>query len=73
MPKGEILSNLRKSAEQKLMGKVVIESLNIMLPRSTESLHPVELYEALKALNNVGLNEETMSLARHALGNLLEI
>ncbi|OFW87925.1 MAG: hypothetical protein A3B66_00950 [Alphaproteobacteria bacterium RIFCSPHIGHO2_02_FULL_46_13] len=68
MPIGDILSSLKKSANQKQINQVVIRSLAIIDDKSLEQLHPVALYRILEALNSAGLNEETMSLTHEVLG-----
>ncbi len=68
MPIGDILSNLKKSANQKRLNQVIIRSLSIIDDKSLVQLHPVTLYQILEALNSAGLNEETMALTREVLG-----
>lgn len=72
MPMGDILSSLKKSADEKQTDQVVIKSLEILSETPLEHLHPAALYRILEALNSAGLSEETMSLARDVLGTLLE-
>ena len=72
MPNAEILSSLRKSAEQKQIDRVVVESLKILTDTPAEKLHPVALYQIFEAFNSAGLTEETLSLAHDVLRALLE-
>lgn len=72
MPKGDILSSLKKSADQKQIYQVVIGSLSIINDIPPEKLHPASLYRILEALNSAGFNEETLSLARDVLRMVLE-
>lgn len=68
MPMGDILSNLKKFANQKQVNQVVIRSLAIIDGKPLEQLHPAALYRILEALSSAGLNEETMALTREVLG-----
>lgn len=72
MPMGDVLSSLKKSADQKQIYQVVIGSLSIINDIPPEKLHPASLYRVLEALNSVGFNEETLSLARNVLRMVLE-
>ncbi len=72
MPMGDILSNLKKSADQKQIHQVVIGSLTILNTTPPDKLHPAALYRVLSALNSAGFNEETLSLSREVLGTVLE-
>ena len=68
MPIGDILSNLKKSANQKQISQVVIRSLAVINDKPLEQLHPAALYQILEALNSAGLTEETMALTHEVLG-----
>lgn len=68
MPMNDILSSLKKFANQKQVNQVVIRSLAIIEDKSLEQLHPAALYRILEALSSAGLNEETMALTREVLG-----
>lgn len=68
MPMDDILSSLKKFANQKQVNQVVIRSLAIIEDKSLEQLHPAALYRILEALSSAGLNEETMALTREVLG-----
>lgn len=72
MPNGENLSNLQKSADKKLAGQVVIDSLRMLSGDSLQKVHPAALYKILTALDSAGLNEETVAIVRDALGNIIE-
>lgn len=72
MPMGDILSSLKESANKKRIYQVVIRSLAITEDKPLEQLHPAALYRILEALNSAGLTEETLSLTRETLGNILK-
>lgn len=72
MPKGDILSSLKESADKKQMNQVVIRSLALLNDKPLEKLHPAALYQVLEALNSAGLTEETIFLTREVLGTLMK-
>ncbi|MEK7801692.1 MAG: hypothetical protein AAB276_04480, partial [Pseudomonadota bacterium] len=72
MPMEDNLSNLKKSADKKLAGQVVIESINILSGVKMTEIHPPALLKIFQALDSVGLNEETVSLAREVLGDVVK-
>lgn len=72
MPMDENLRNLQKSAEEKQTGQVVIDSVNVLKGASMETIHPAALYRIFEAFDSAGLNEETDSLMREALGVLMK-
>lgn len=71
MPMEDNLSTLKKSADKKLTGQVVIDSINILSGAKMDEMHPPSLIKIFQALDSVGLNEETVSLAREALGDVV--
>lgn len=72
MPNAELLSSLKKSAEQKRTDQVLINGLEILTSAPLEKLNPAALVTVFEAFNSAGLTEETTSLAREVLGTLLE-
>lgn len=72
MPSDEILSSLKKYAEQKQTTQVVIESLKVLTDVPPDKMNPAVLMEILKMLGSAGLDEETVSLSREVIGNILE-
>jgi len=73
MHSDEELSTLIESASKKQMNRVVIRSLKILDDKPLDKINPAVFYQILEALNSAGLTEETMSLTREVLGNLIKI
>ena len=70
MPSGELMENLKKAAQTKHLGQVILAGLQALNGQKPENIHPSVMVQVLKSFESVGLSEETASLAHEVLAGL---
>ncbi len=70
MPSGELMENLKKAAQSKQLGQVVLAGLQTLNGQKPENIHPSVMVQVLRSFESAGLSEETASLAHEVLAGL---
>lgn len=67
MPSDVLTEDLKRAAQAKHLGKVLLSGLKVLNGQKMDNLHPKVVYQVLKAYKTAGLSEETESLAYETL------
>lgn len=70
MPSGELMENLKKAAQSKQLGQVILAGLQTLNGQKAENIHPSVMVQVLRSFESAGLSEETASLAHEVLAGL---